>query len=470
MTSAQTCGFSKGFEAAMDSVLENAVRELPGVVVLARRNGETYCKAKGFANMEDKQAMETDVPFRMYSMTKVMTSALALLLRARTGEPSLEDEVSKYIPSFQREWDVVEENASGAESVGARSLIAGVTDQIAFGRRRAGEVMRVKHLMAECSGIGYECFGDADAHVQQGALSTRLGYSIANALRRKVNPTVYTSSCILGHDLSLAQFCDVLAEAGVLCTDPGVMSYGLGATVLGRVLEVVYEKHYSAVPLRDIFQRELFGPLGMTSATFFNEDLVSRLPVLYGLKPDASKPGEVSVVRAEVSVPPMEPPYSNHTDHFQGSMRYDSGDTGAVMTVADYAKFLDCLLAGGLAADGSRVLPAEVVESLLYGRHEGLSYDTGVGRMMGLSDSVPFTFGWVSADSTATTPAQCYWSGYAGTHVRLYPKDNSYIIQAVQCMDHSFTGALMGKFRDPCLATFLGHWATDRDEPAEREG
>eukprot|EP00930_Biecheleria_cincta_P047913 TRINITY_DN33312_c0_g1_i1.p1 TRINITY_DN33312_c0_g1~~TRINITY_DN33312_c0_g1_i1.p1 ORF type:complete len:157 (+),score=19.01 TRINITY_DN33312_c0_g1_i1:204-674(+) len=144
-------------------------------------------------------------------------------------------------------------------------------------------------------------------------------------------------------------------------------------------------------------------------------------------------------------------------------MRYDSGDTGSVMTVADYAKFLDCLLNHGLAAGGTRVLPAKAVSKLLHGRETGNCFDTGIGRMMGLSEEAPFTYGWVSAAPTATAPKQCFWSGYAGTHVRLYPDDKSYIIQAVQCMDHSFTGKAGKVFREPCLETFLEHWGPKQE-------
>jgi len=457
-------GFDSGFESAMDAVLQKAVAELPGVVVLARRGNQVYHKAFGHADLEAKRPLGLECPFRMYSMTKVMTSALALALHERTGSLNPEDAVSKYIPAFDREWDVVEECPSGSEIVDVRSMITGETQQVSFRRRKASQPMLVKHLMAECSGIGYEIWGDLDGTMKQGSLETKRGYAIANALRRKINPSIYTSSCILGHHLDLAGFCNTIAAAGVLSTEPGVISYGLGATVLGRIIEIVYEQHNGVkTPLRDIFKAMLFEPLGMSSATFFDPSLAKTLPVLYGLKP-----GEMSseVVRAEASVPALDPPYSNQSDHFAGPMRYDSGDTGSVMTVEDYAKFLDCLLNDGLAADGSRVLPAKVVAELLSGRPTGNSFDTGIGHMMGLSETSPFTYGWVSADPTEGTPRQCFWSGYAGTHIRLFPDDKSYIIQGIQCMDHSFTGTAEAIFRNPCLETFLKHWVPQHDANA----
>ena len=65
-----------------------------------------------------------------------------------------------------------------------------------------------------------------------------MGGAVASALRQKLNPDIYRSTNILGADCDLAAFCDTLAEAGVLACEPGEFSYGLGNTVLGRVIEV----------------------------------------------------------------------------------------------------------------------------------------------------------------------------------------------------------------------------------------
>jgi hypothetical protein len=62
-----------------------------------------------------------------------------------------------------------------------------------------------------------------------------------------------------------------------------------------------------------------------------------------------------------------------------------------------------------------------------------------------------FNFGWVTTSvdagqieeyKTFQHPVSCYWSGYAGTHVRYYPEDDSFIVIGIQIMDHSFTGAV----------------------------
>lgn len=65
-----------------------------------------------------------------------------------------------------------------------------------------------------------------------------LRYGAAQALRRKAGNGFYSSNCIVGQDVSLVDYCDAMAEAGVLVCEPGTFSYGLGALVLGRVIEV----------------------------------------------------------------------------------------------------------------------------------------------------------------------------------------------------------------------------------------
>jgi CubicO group peptidase (beta-lactamase class C family) len=134
------------------------------------------------------------------------------------------------------------------------------------------------------------------------------------------------------------------------------------------------------------------------------------------------------------------------------------------MTVADYAKFLECLLHGGSAADGSEVLSTAAVDALLRGRFDGLDYDAGTGPALALSGDpggTAFTYGWASAPAeSAGAPKQNYWSGYAGTHFRLFADDDAYVILAVQCMDHANTGSLRERLTAPVVATFLEHWAT----------
>jgi CubicO group peptidase (beta-lactamase class C family) len=77
-------GLLPGFEATLDAHFEAMVSDeafkVPGVVVLAKRGKDTYSKAFGLADVASGRAMENDAMFRMWSMTKVLSNAVALRL------------------------------------------------------------------------------------------------------------------------------------------------------------------------------------------------------------------------------------------------------------------------------------------------------------------------------------------------------------------------------------------------------
>lgn len=149
-----------------------------------------------------------------------------------------------------------------------------------------------------------------------------------------------------------------------------------------------------------------------------------------------------------------------------------SGDTGTFMMVSDYAKFFDMLLRNGIGAKGERVLSVQGVDALCKRRLTGINTDNGMGRMMGINPGAKyptsFNFGWAvthPGDGEGITgyamndhPQSNYWSGYAGTHVRFYKDEESYMVIGIQVMDHVGAGMLDNVLRTPLVATFLDCW------------
>jgi len=470
-----------GYEARLDAVLaralDNPVLNLPGFVAMARRGASVYGpKAFGMADVAAGRPMRPDAMLRMYSMTKVLTSTVALMLYEK-GLLRLDDPVGQHLPAFDRAWTVVRE-ADGEPALGEvaiRSLATGRAEVVRYAGAPARNVMRIRHLMTETSGIGYDLWGDTD-DAAGGRLGTRRAFHIASGLRRRVHPQVYASSCILGQDVDLAGFCDAIARAGVLATEPGQYSYGLGATVLGRVIEVAWAKHTGAAkPLSAIFAEMLFRPLGMRDAAFFLADgdpRAARIPALYGVRVGDAGPG--AVVPAAESVPPAEPPYSNGTDHAAGPRRQESGDTGTLMPVADYARFLDFLARGGVTEQGERLLSPVGVQALTGGWLAGLDLDTPLARHVNLAGlhnpTYPccFSFGWaiarpapeVVAYAPGEHPAACFWRGYAHTNVTYFRGEDAWIITAPQVMDHGPAGPrrVHEVLTKPAVAAFLDLW------------
>ena len=205
---------------------------------------------------------------------------------------------------------------------------------------------------------------------------------------------MYRNTAILGADLTLAKFVDTIAAAGVLTCEPGEFSYGHGATVLGRVIEVAHERRHGVFKrFAEIMQELLFQPLGMRDALFHLPDEDSRrklIPTLYGAMLEAD--GQtVRIAREEDCLPSTGRPITNQTAHYQGPRTYDSGDTDSLMTASDYAKFYDMLLAGGVAPPGERLLSVQGVRTLCKERFAGLRLDAPLARAFGVAgDASPF--------------------------------------------------------------------------------
>ena len=68
--------FEKILDDHFESLLTNQQLSVPGFVVLARRGAETYHKAFGMSDVKSGERMRTDAIFRMFSMTKVLTSVV----------------------------------------------------------------------------------------------------------------------------------------------------------------------------------------------------------------------------------------------------------------------------------------------------------------------------------------------------------------------------------------------------------
>lgn len=481
------CEWAAKLDACFERMVSNGKCDIPGVVALAYHKGQRYHKAFGFADKDTGQPMPLDAQFRIFSMTKVLASTVLLKLAeeyACTGgcesvDAFLDAEVADLVPSFKREFRIVsvvgsasraseagcaEPMESAADIVKYTSFLTGATYRLAYEMRPASRPLLVKHLMAEASGIGYDQWADIDLWLPNARLG--LEYGAVQALRHQAGKGAYTSNCIIGQDASLEEYTDALAVAGVLVCEPGTFSYGLGALVVGRVVEVLYERlRGEARRFADVVTELLFEPLGMTSAAFYLSDGDPRaalVPVLYGGRmrdaADVDGSGGCDGLPYEQCLPAVPSlPNSVATDSFAGPRRCDSGDTGACMTVADYAKFYDMLLAGGTAPNGARLLSEESVHRLTHRAHDGLSRDSPIGRFMRLHDAMQsFNHGWATRPAAEGKPHCNFWSGYANNHGRLYVEDDAYVLVFPQFMGSSPGGWLLGSatVREPVTDVF----------------
>lgn len=128
-----SAGLAPSFEQTLDNVFSAALSDsrlaFPGFNVHARRGADVYAKSFGVADLESGAPWQADAMVRMYSMTKVMASALALRLH-ELGALDFEAPVADWIPSFDRQWDIVAEcDITGDERLSYVNAIDGSTHE-----------------------------------------------------------------------------------------------------------------------------------------------------------------------------------------------------------------------------------------------------------------------------------------------------------------------------------------------------
>lgn len=468
--------FEEVLDRHFESLLSNEQLPVPGLVALARRGEHTYHKAFGLSDVESGKNMQTDAMLRMFSMTKVLTSFVALRLYEE-GLFDLEDPVGKYITSFNRSWDIVIDSEDGPESLEYTSFLTGHTTRLTYKRQKSVQPMLIKHLMSESAGIEYELFSEYDSFLGGGICDRNAGL-VANGIRQKIHPDVYRSTSILGADLTLQQFVDVIGSAGVLTCEPGEFSYGHGATVLGRVIEILFEKSRGkSRKLSEIMSELLFEPLGMQDATFFLADgdsRVVRIPTLYGA--NLVQDGAKAEIAVEQECYPLGIEHkTNQTAHYEGPRSYESGDTGSIMTAYDYAKFYDLLLNQGVTNSGQRLLSAEGIRTLCKGRFKDLRLNTQLALAFGVGGEhspfpKSFNFGWATSHgddysirgySASDHSDMSHWGGYALTQGFFYLDEQSYMLVCPQIMLTTPGAFAFGQalIRDQSMAVFHSTWA-----------
>jgi CubicO group peptidase (beta-lactamase class C family) len=279
---------------------------LPGWLVTVSRNGRlAHVSAYGQRDTEAGLPVETDTLWRIYSMTKPVTSVAAMMLYEE-GAFELTDPVSKFIPSFAD----MRVYTGGSD---ARYLTV-----------PAAEPVRIWHLLTHTSGLTY---GFHNVHP-------------VDSLYRKAGFEWGTPA-----GLDLAGVCDVYAGLPLLFQPGTEWNYSVSTDVLGRVVEVA-----SGQSLDAFFADRIFGPLDMTETGFhIDGGDASRLAALYTRGPG----GQATRLDSMGKVAQDQPP------------RFLSGGGGLVSTAADYNRFLSMLLnrpgSPGGELDGARLLSPHTV-------------------------------------------------------------------------------------------------------------
>ena len=352
---------------------EIATGKIPGAILLLQQHGKpVYYENFGVRDVATELAMSADTIFRLYSMSKPVTSVMAVML-VEEGKLSIDDPVAKYIPAF------------GAMKVGVEKKAE--DGKMALTLEPLTRPVTIKDLMRHTSGLPY-------------------GYYGGGAVRE-----LYAQANLFNADLSNADFVAKIATLPLVEQPGTVWDYGYSTDVLGRVVEVI-----SGKTLLQFEKERLLDPLGMTETAFHVADPKNFLRIAEPM-PDDRLVNPTTPVRD-----PRRP------------VKWQSGGGGMVGTIGDYARFAQMLLNGG-TYDGRRYLKAETI-ALMASDHIGpetkIARDqnyypgatSGFGLGFAVRTSVPPTTSWPLGEYR--------WDGVGGTFFFIDPEDDLFGIFMVQ--------------------------------------
>ena len=300
---ASEAGFDHDRLVRVDRLLARYVDDgwLPGWLVLVTRGGQVvHLSTYGRRDLESGEPVELDTLFRIYSMTKPLTSVAAMMLYEE-GAFQLKDPVSRFVPSFE----TMRVYRSG-------SALNPTTEP-------ASEPVRIWHLLTHTSGLTY-------------------GFHHATPVDAMYRAAGFEWGSPEGADL--AECCERWAAMPLLFQPGSEWNYSVSTDVLGRVVEVA-----SGQSLDRFFAERIFAPLDMTETAFFVEAHDHpRLAALYTAHPQTRKAVRNDAMGAGALQAPT----------------FLSGGGGLVSTARDYHRFTQMLLGGG-ELDGARLLSNRTV-------------------------------------------------------------------------------------------------------------
>ena len=286
-------------DAYLDGFVANG-RHQGSLLAITRGGRIAHVSHRGQRDAQAGLPVEPDTIWRIYSMTKPITSVAAMML-FEEGALSLFDPVAKFIPSFE---DLrVYRHGMAAAPVTAR----------------AAQPMLIWHLLTHTSGLTY-------------------GFRRTDPVDALYRAAGFDLGAPPGMDLAAG--CDALAQLPLLFEPGTEWNYGMSTDVLGRVIEVV-----SGQALDEFLTRRVFEPLGMTDTAFWVADShPDRVAVAYAADPADQRPVRDDTLGKAVSRRP----------------EFLMGGGGLLSTAADYHRFTQMLLRGG-ELDGVRLLGSRML-------------------------------------------------------------------------------------------------------------
>lgn len=359
----ETVGLSRDRLARIDDWMKRYVDagKLPGMMTVIARHGHVVdWRSYGYRDVEAKKDVADDTIYRIYSMTKPITS-VGIMMLYEQGLFQLDDPIHAFIPAFK---DVQVYKSGDAKS---------------WDGEAANEPITFRHLLTHTSGLTY-------AFMQATPVD-----AIYRANKVEFNPGRGTLKAMV----------DKLAKMPLLAHPGAEWNYSNATDVLGRLIEVI-----SGKSLPKFFEKEILGPLGMVDTAFHvPKEKVGRFAAMYEPTPE----GKMKLIDAPAKSHYLKPPET------------PSGGGGLAGTAGDYMRFAQMLANKG-ELDGVRLLGRKTVEYMTSNHLPGDMADMGQPRFSETSyEGIGFGLGVsVALDPQKAqvlgSPGEYGWGGAASTN------------------------------------------------------
>ena len=367
-------------DAWMRSLVERG--KLAGVqTMVARRGRIAWFRSCGLADLARGRRMAPDTIFRIYSMTKPLTSVAAMMLYEQ-GCFQLDDPITRYLPAFANMRVFAGGSRGRWDSVPAERDIT------------------FRDLLTHTSGLTY------------GFMESTL----VDAMYRDNGIDFQTSPASLGDVVERAAELPLLSQPGA------EWNYSIATDVLGHLVAVI-----SGRPFGDFLREEIIRPLGMYDTDFHvPEEKLGRFAANYARGAD----GALRLIDD-----PAESPYRSPN-------RLCSGGGGLVSTASDYMRFCRFMLNKG-ELDGVRLLGRKTVELMTANHLRGDMADMGQPRFsespyLGIGFGLGFSVMLDPAKAQILgTPGEYAWGGAASTAFWIDPAEEMAVILLTQLMPSS---------------------------------
>lgn len=348
------------------------------ITLVSRRNKIVHFQCSGKLNVETGQDLRADAIFRIYSMTKPVTSLAAMMLYEK-GYFDLDTPVSQFLPAF-----------------GDLRVFAG-GDESSYTTEKPQRPMIMKDLFTHTSGLAYGIIADTP---------------VDRLYLQHIHPAVIGGA-------TLEKVVDKIAEQPLLFSPGQHWCYSVASDVLGRVVEVI-----SGQSLDDFMEQRIFQPLGMVDTGFFvPEHKHPRFKTLYMHR--NGMPAEIREQYPDQKLfTNIEGPWGEY--HHRPAMI--AGGGGLVSTATDYLKFAQMLLNRGAYSGGQLVQPSTIdlmtrnhldgdmqacaIPQLAMMAAPGVGYGLGLGVILDPSKAL-----------NMGNPGAYHWGGAAHTTFFVDPKE-----------------------------------------------